>query len=144
MMKHFAIALSIWAATRLGIRKTIQEHNMRQLAALLALAAIAGGLACAREMAGTYAWMGVHEVGADGTFEYMLAYGAADYSAQGNTVMLNSAPVSGPPFRLKNETLTKMPGIRVWVEGANGLKATGSGLELRFWDASKPMQYQKQ
>src|SRR5262252_8542690 len=82
--------------------------------------------------AGHYYLEGVREVGSelllkpDGTFEYMLAYGAADYTASGTwksengTVVLNSGVKKAPPFRLIGAVVTKSPGIRVWIKAPNG------------------------
>jgi hypothetical protein len=62
----------------------------------------------------------------DGTFEYMLAYGAADYWAkgtwrhEGNAVILQSDGKEEPPFRLVKSEAGKPGRIRVWVLGKNG------------------------
>ena len=65
-----------------------------------------------KNVAGHYVLQGVMEVGSelllkpDGTFEYMLAYGAADYWAkgtwqhQGNAVILHTTGEEEEPFRL--------------------------------------------
>ena len=86
------------------------------LAALMAL-----GMLTARgeDVAGHYVLHGVMEVGSelslksDGSFEYMLAYGAADYWAKGtwrqkeNSVVLNSDGKKEAPFRfLRSEAGT--------------------------------------
>jgi hypothetical protein len=84
------------------------------------------------DVAGHYVLKGVMEVGSelslksDGSFEYMLVYGAADYWAKGtwrqkdNRVVLNSAGRKEAPFRfLRSEAGT--PGkVCVWVIGKNG------------------------
>jgi hypothetical protein len=74
----------------------------------------------------------VREVGSelllkpDGTFEFMLAYGAADYHAQGawkrdnDSVVLNSIDKDEPPFRLVRSLAAKSDGIHVWVKAPNG------------------------
>jgi len=90
-------------------------------------------LSCSAEtLAGHYVLEGVREVGSelllkpDGTFEYMLAYGAADYAAtgtwksEGTAVILNSPAKKDPPFRLIGSATVKSPGIRVWVKAPNG------------------------
>jgi hypothetical protein len=86
----------------------------------------------ADDLAGHYVLRGVMEVGSelwlnpDGNFEYMLAYGAADYWAkgtwrhEGNAVILNSAGQEEPPFRLLRSEVGKPGRIRVWVMGKNG------------------------
>jgi hypothetical protein len=83
-------------------------------------------------LAGHYVLQGVREVGSelelkpDGTFEYMLAYGAADYWAkgtwrlEGNAVILHSAAKEEEPFRLLKSDDGKSGRIRVWVMGKNG------------------------
>ena len=65
-----------------------------------------------RDLSGHYVLQGVMEVGSelllkpDGSFEYMLAYGAADYWAkgtwrqEGNAVVLHSSGKEEAPFRL--------------------------------------------
>lgn len=84
------------------------------------------------DMAGHYVLHGVMEVGSelmlnpDGTFEYMLAYGAADYWAkgtwkhEGNAVILHSPGKEEEPFRLLRSDTGKPGRIRVWVMGKNG------------------------
>jgi len=86
----------------------------------------------AQDVAGHYVLQGVMEVGSelmlkpDGTFEYMLAYGAADYYAKGtwrrngNAVILHSDSNEQPPFRLTKSDAGKPGLIRVWVIGQNG------------------------
>jgi len=86
----------------------------------------------AQDAAGHYVLQGVMEVGSelmlkpDGTFEYMLAYGAADYWAKGtwkrdgNSVILHSDGKEEPPFRLTKSEPGKAGRIRVWVMGKSG------------------------
>ena len=88
--------------------------------------------AFAQDPSGHYVLQGVMEVGSelmlkpDGTFEYMLAYGAADYWAkgtwkhEGNAVILHSDAKEEPPFRLTKSEAGKPGRIRVWVIGKNG------------------------
>jgi len=88
--------------------------------------------AYAADVAGHYVLRNVMEVGSelllrpDGTFEFMLAYGAADYYAkgawrtEGGAVILNTAGEEEPPFRLTRSAATKSPGTRVWVLAPNG------------------------
>jgi hypothetical protein len=62
----------------------------------------------------------------DGKFEYMLAYGAADYWAkgtwrkEGNNVVLNSSGTKEEPFKLLRREAGKPGEIRIWVMGQNG------------------------
>jgi len=102
---------------------------MRVFALLFAI--VAAGLAPDR-IAGHYVLQGVHEVGSelllepDGQFEYMLAYGAADYFATGkwrlkdDTVILDSKVTDAPPFRLLSSAAKRSPVVRVWIKGKNG------------------------
>lgn len=117
--------------------------------------------------AGHYVLRGVMEVGSelmlkpDGTFEFMLAYGAADYWAKGtwkqdgNDIVLTSTGKEEAPFRLLRSEPGKPGRIRVWVLGKNGkgipnirvgLKAGGEHLDATtdqegaavFPDTAKP------
>src|SRR6516165_11373588 len=99
-----------------------------QLAVVILLVSLA---AHAQDAAGHYGLRGVMEVGSelllkpDGTFEYMLAYGAADYWAKGtwkrdgNSVILHSAGKEEEPFRLLRSDAGKPGRIRMWVMGNN-------------------------
>lgn len=97
----------------------------------------AAGLAVAQtgNFAGQYLLQNLREVGSElllrpnGTFEFVLAYGAADYSskgtwkAQGNAVILNSAPIKNTaPFRLLRSGTATLPepAILVHVQAPNG------------------------
>jgi hypothetical protein len=100
--------------------------------ALVSLVALAALTARGEDLAGHYILQGVREVGSelllksDGTFEYMLAYGAADYWAKGTwrheneSVVLNSTGRKEAPFRLLRSEAGKPGGIRVWVISKNG------------------------
>ena len=89
-------------------------------------------LTASEDLAGHYILKGAREVGSelllksDGSFEYMLAYGAADYWAKGtwrhenNSVVLNSAGRKEAPFRLLRSEAGKPGTTRVWVIGKNG------------------------
>jgi len=101
--------------------------------AFLYLLVIGAAAAQGVDPAGHYYLQNVREVGSelllkpDGSFEFMLAYGAADYWAKGNwrmkdgAVFLNSAPgADGPPFRLVRSSATETAAIRIRVVGANG------------------------
>ena len=97
------------------------------VAALFATAALAGD-----NPAGHYVLRGVMEVGSelllrpDGTFEYMLAYGAADYEASGtwkvdgDAVVLTTGGAEKQAFRLIRSAAVKGDGIRVIVKGPGG------------------------
>src|SRR5689334_10466555 len=111
----------------------------KALPALLLLAAAAR----AGEVAGHYVLQGVREVGSelllkpDGAFEYMLAYGAADYFAKGtwkhqdDAVILTSDGKEQAPFRMVSSSSRQGVGIRVWVKGLNGRGVEHIEVELR-------------
>lgn len=100
--------------------------------AMVSLMALAALIARGEDLAGQYILRGVMEVGSelllksDGTFEYGLTYGAADYWAKGtwrhenNNVVLNSAGRKEAPFRLLRSEAGKPSTTRVWVVGKNG------------------------
>ncbi len=116
---------------------------------LLSFAAVS---AWGQEMAGNYVLHGVMEVGselllkADGKFQFMLAYGAADYWAKGtwsrddDAVVLHSAGKEEAPFRPVRSEAGKSGRIRVVVLGQNNkgvenidvhLLTTGKALDGR-------------
>jgi len=111
------------------------------------LLVLVGMTAQAGEVAGHYVLRGVHEVGSemmlnpDGTFEYMLAYGAADYWAKGtwrrqdDTVVLNSAGKKEAPFRLLRSA-GEAAGVRVWVKAPNGNPVPNIDVGLRTANGS--------
>ena len=94
---------------------------------------LAALIARGEDLAGHYILRGVMEVGSelllksDGTFEYGLSYGAADYWAKGtwrhekNSVVLNSTGRKEAPFRLLRSEAGEPGTTRVWVIGKNGL-----------------------
>lgn len=99
----------------------------------IALLMLVTGVAMrAQDLAGLYVLRGAHEVGSelllkpDGRFEYMLAYGAADYSAKGSwkrqegAVVLNTQAPDLPAFRMVKGESSKDEFARVWVKAANG------------------------
>jgi hypothetical protein len=100
--------------------------------AMTSLMALVALIARGEDLAGHYILQGVMEVGSelllksDGTFEYGLTYGAADYWAKGNwrhennCVVLNSVGRKEPPFRLLRSEAGKPGTTRVWVVGKNG------------------------
>jgi hypothetical protein len=135
--------------------------------ALVSLLVLTACAVQAQDVAGHYVLQGVMEVGSelllkpDGTFEYMLAYGAADYWAKGtwkrdgNSVILHSTGKEEEPFRLLRSDAGKPGRIRVWVMGNNnkgvpnihvGIKAGDEPLEATtdsdgaavFPDTAKP------
>jgi uncharacterized protein len=99
---------------------------------LVSLMALAMPDARGEDVAGHYILRGVMEVGSelllksDGSFEYALAYGAADYWAKGtwrhedNRVVLNSAGTKQTPFRFLRSEAGKPGKICIWVIGENG------------------------
>jgi hypothetical protein len=100
----------------------------------------------AQDVTGHYVLQGVMEVGSemllkpDGTFEYMLAYGAADYWAKGtwkrdgNSVILHSSGKEEEPFRLLRSDVGKPGRIRVWVMGNNGKGVANIHVGLKAGD----------
>jgi hypothetical protein len=136
-------------------------------AAFVLLSALSVLIARGEDVVGHYILRGVMEVGSelllksDGTFEYMFAYGAADYWAKGtwrqenNRVVLNSTGKKEAPFRLLRSESGEPGKIRVWVIGKNGhgvenvqvtLQAAGEHFDARttsdgvaeFPNAAKP------
>jgi hypothetical protein len=99
---------------------------------LVASLSIASPAAQSGDATGHYVLEGMMEVGSelllkpDGQFEFMLAYGAADYWAKGtwrseqNVVVLNSAGTKEEPFRFLRSEPGEAGRIRVWVMGKNG------------------------
>jgi hypothetical protein len=99
---------------------------------LLLICAVVSLPATAQDVSGHYVLHGVMEVGSelmlkpDGTFEYMLAYGAADYWAkgtwrkEGDAVILHSTGKEGQPFKLLRSEAGKPGRIKIWVLGQNG------------------------
>jgi hypothetical protein len=101
--------------------------------AWLALLAIGVSAAQTADRSGHYYLQNVREVGSelllkpDGSFEFMLSYGAADYwgkgtwRGQGNAVVLNSAPDKhAPPFRLLRSAATEAAAIHIHVLAPGG------------------------
>jgi hypothetical protein len=101
--------------------------------AALVLLAMGSAAAIAADFSGHYTLQGVREVGSelllkpDGSFEFMLAYGAADFWGKGtwrgenDAVVLESAPRKDtPPFRLVRSSAAKAAAIRVRVQGPGG------------------------
>jgi hypothetical protein len=100
--------------------------------ALVSLMALAVLTARGEDLAGQYILHGVMEVGSelllksDGSFEYVLAYGAADYWAkgtwrqEGNSVVLNSAGRKEAVFRFLRSEAGKPGKICIWVTGKDG------------------------
>ncbi len=117
-------------------------------ALLILLLTLAPLAARGDDPAGHYVLRGVMEVGSelllkpDGTFEYMLAYGAADYwdkgtwTHEGNAVILNSAGKEEAPFRLLRSEAGKPGRIRVWVMGKNGHGVANIHVQLKVGEQS--------
>jgi hypothetical protein len=106
---------------------------MNVIALLLILLGAAGAWAPQPAgVAGRYVLEGGHEMGSElvlkpgGEFEFMLAYGAADYTAKGKwksvgeTVVLDSKLPDGPAFKLVKSADLRSPDVRVWVKGTSG------------------------
>jgi hypothetical protein len=103
-------------------------------------------IARSADVPGHYVLHGVMEVGSelllnpDCTFEYMLAYGAADYWAKGtwrredNSVVLNSAGKKEAPFRFLRSEAGNPAKICVWVIGKNGQGVENIQVELQTAD----------
>jgi hypothetical protein len=99
--------------------------------------------AWAEDLAGHYVLEDVMEVGSelllktDGRFEYMLAYGAADYWAKGtwrhekDQVILNSDGKKEAPFKFLRSEVGKPGRICVWVKGENGQGAEDINVVLQ-------------
>lgn len=94
-------------------------------------------------IAGHYVLRGVHEVGSElllkpnGKFEFMLAYGAADYEASGtwkvdgDSVVLTTDGLDDPPFKLLHSAPSKEKGVRVVVKGPEGYPAADLDVALK-------------
>ncbi len=103
---------------------------------------VATTLASAADFSGHYYLQNLREVGsemllrANGTFEWMLAYGAADYSskgtwkAQGDSVILTSTTSTTAPFKLLNSKPSSIPAIIVHLQGPNGRAVPNIDIEL--------------
>lgn len=99
--------------------------------ALILLMSLTALSARAADVAGHYVLHGEMEVGSelmlkpDGNFEFMMAYGAADYWAKGTwrqdggKVILQSVGKEEEPFRLLRSEAGKPGSIRIWVIGQN-------------------------
>ena len=95
-----------------------------------------------QDAAGNYVLRGEMEVGSelalkkDGHFEFMLAYGAADYWAkgtwkqEGTAVILQSSGKKEEPFKLVRSEAGTPGRIRVWVLGQNGKGVEHIGVHL--------------
>jgi hypothetical protein len=106
-------------------------HEMRMILGSILLMA-AGSTMGAEDLAGNYELVGEREAASqltlkpDGTFEFGLMYGAADFWGSGkwyqekSTVVLNSTSKLEPPFRLMRSAAGKDTHIRIWVIGQNG------------------------
>lgn len=132
--------------------------------ASLWIVAAALALAQTGNFAGHYCLQNLREVGSelllrpDGSFEFMLAYGAADYSAkgtwksQGGAVILNSTPVKdSAPFRLVRSEANPAPAIVVHLQSPSGrgvpnidvVLATAKGPLKARTDSSGDAEYPK-
>lgn len=110
----------------------------------------------AQDVAGRYSLTGVREMASeillrpDGTFEFMLTYGAADYwgrgkwQKQGEAVILNSARQEQAPVKLVRSEAAKEEGIQIRVLSPQGqpipnidllVKASSKNLKARTGSA---------
>lgn len=99
---------------------------------LVATLSAAAAATQSADVAGHYVLGGMMEVGSelllkpDGQFEFMLAYGAADYWAKGtwktenDAVVLDSAGTQEEPFRFLRSSAGEAGRISVRVLGKNG------------------------
>jgi len=106
--------------------------RMTTMAAIVLALASASPRAQSEDVAGHYVLRGMMEVGSelllkpDGQFEFMLAYGAADYWAKGtwqrdkDAVRLKSSGTKQEPFRFLRSEPGTAGRIRVTVMGKNG------------------------
>jgi hypothetical protein len=102
-----------------------------------------------QDLAGSYVLHGEMEVGSelllkpDGKFEFMLAYGAADYWAKGtwkrdgNTVVLHTAGKKEEPFKLLRSEAGKPGQIRIFVMGQNNKGV--ENIEVHLMAGDKPI-----
>src|SRR5262249_52818238 len=110
----------------------VEVNSMRKLELALPLMVTAMTVS-ASDFAGHYYLQNVREVGSelllkpDGSFEYMLAYGAADYWAQGSwrvkdgdVILTTAAGEKQEPFRLVQSSAANTAAIRVRVVAPNG------------------------
>jgi hypothetical protein len=116
---------------------------------LLSLILMATAAACGQDVAGHYV-SHVMEVGSElllkpnGQFEFMLAYGAADYWAKGtwrrdgNAVVLTSSGKEEPPFRFLRSEAGKPGQIRVWVLLANSGKGVPN-IDVKLLAEGEPL-----
>jgi hypothetical protein len=125
-------------------RATIMNTLLILLLAIMAPVAARGD-----DLAGHYVLRGVMEVGSelllkpDGTFEFMLAYGAADYwpKARGvRRVMPSSltAPAKRFYFEINGEAIAQV------LFKNERLKIEEKGLVMTHGDADHPMRYEKE
>jgi hypothetical protein len=124
---------------RITQKQVIKIDTMRALFCTLVLTA---ALSQAADWSGHYYLQNLREVGSElllrpnGTFEWVLAYGAADYSAkgtwkaQGDSVILSSPTTTAAPFKLITSSATKTPAIVVHLQGANGRPVPNIDIEL--------------
>jgi hypothetical protein len=105
-----------------------REGMVTKVAGLLVFAVVTQ----AADVAGHYSLTNVREMGSelllkpDGRFEFMMAYGAADYWAKGSWKAQNGAVVldtdgeAKPPFRLVKSAQTKGESVRLLVKSPAG------------------------
>ena len=118
--------------------------------ALALLVFLSSFAAHSQDLAGSYVLHGQMEMGSelllkpDGKFEFMLAYGAADYWAKGtwkrdgNRVILHSAAKKEEPFKLLRSEAGKPGQIRIWVMGQNGKGV--ENIDVHLTGGDKPLE----
>src|SRR5271165_3116478 len=110
-----------------------------KLTLLLLLAPLA-----AQEVGGRYVLENVMEIASEllllpnHSFSYVLTSGDADYYAtgtwavDGDSVVLNSAAASAPPFKfVRSEAVQGSAGIHAWVKSSNGEPAENVDVQLQ-------------
>jgi hypothetical protein len=114
------------ACVRRGESELLMKFSVALVVVLTALSA------CGEDLAGNYVLRGVMEMGSeltlkqDGQFEFILAYGAADYWSkgtwrqEGHAVILHSTGKKEDPFKLLRSEAGAPGQIRVLVLGQNG------------------------
>lgn len=98
----------------------------------------------AQEVGGRYVLENVMEIASEllllpnHSFSYVLTSGDADYYAtgtwavDGDSVVLNSAAASAPPFKfVRSEAVQGSAGIHAWVKSSNGEPAENVDVQLQ-------------
>ncbi len=140
----------------LGLSASGDIMNKLRVSALQLLLTAAGGIAPpahaqdATALAGSYCLQGMHEVGScirlspDGKFEYFLAYGAYDETAEGTWRVADGAVVvttpaydKRPTFSFKRMQASEAGAYDVIVEAQNGQPIAGVDVGVTCDGATK-------